>query len=297
MLPDRGPEAAAARVLAAADLAEARRVCEVDPVSSVLAASRVDVASRAGLAAAGGQLWGFPAEGPLAAVCWAGANIVPVVPATLSRSERDDAVIAFAASARHLGRRSSSIVGDKEVALRLWELLSRVWPPAREVRTDQPSLMIDRDPDVEPDARVRRSDPAELDLVLPACVRMFTEEVGYSPVSGGSGAYASRVRSLMADGRSFVRVDADPQGRPMIGFKAELGAVAGQVAQVQGVWVDPLLRGRGLSAPGMAAVVTLTRQHVAPTVSLYVNAFNAPALRTYRRVGFEQVGTFATVLF
>ena len=47
----------------------------------------------------------------------------------------------------------------------------------------------------------------------------------------------------------------------------------------------------------MAAVVVATRRDVAPVVSLYVNAFNAPALATYRRVGFEQVGTFTTVLF
>jgi uncharacterized protein len=32
-------------------------------------------------------------------------------------------------------------------------------------------------------------------------------------------------------------------------------------------------------------------------VSLYVNDFNAPARRSYERVGFTQVGTFASVLF
>jgi uncharacterized protein len=31
--------------------------------------------------------------------------------------------------------------------------------------------------------------------------------------------------------------------------------------------------------------------------SLYVNAFNTPARRAYERIGFEQVGSFATVLF
>jgi len=35
----------------------------------------------------------------------------------------------------------------------------------------------------------------------------------------------------------------------------------------------------------------------APTVSLYVNAFNEPARRVYERLGFRRVGTFATVLF
>ena len=32
-------------------------------------------------------------------------------------------------------------------------------------------------------------------------------------------------------------------------------------------------------------------------VSLYVNDFNTRALRTYRRVGFERIGTMATLLY
>ncbi|HET6707439.1 GNAT family N-acetyltransferase, partial [Amycolatopsis sp.] len=31
--------------------------------------------------------------------------------------------------------------------------------------------------------------------------------------------------------------------------------------------------------------------------SLYVNAFNTPALAAYRKIGFKQVGQYATVLF
>ena len=63
---------------------------------------------------------------------------------------------------------------------------------------------------------------------------------------------------------------------------------------MQGVWLDPALRGRGLAAPAMAAVVQLARTMV-PTVSLYVNDYNLPARATYARVGFETVGEFATV--
>jgi predicted GNAT family acetyltransferase len=47
----------------------------------------------------------------------------------------------------------------------------------------------------------------------------------------------------------------------------------------------------------MAAVVKLVLADVAPVVSLYVNDYNKVALKTYRSVGFEQVDTFATVLF
>ena len=80
-------------------------------------------------------------------------------------------------------------------------------------------------------------------------------------------------------------------------FKAELGAVSAQVAQVQGVWVAPAHRGLGLSVAGMAAVVDRALGTVAPLVSLYVNDHNVRARAAYARVGFREVGTYANVLF
>lgn len=279
------------RILDDADLPAAALVCARMPVESVLAANRIEAVARSGLKASGGQLWGFERAGELQAVCWAGANLVPVVPAGT-----DGALDAFAALARAQGRRCSSIVGEADAALGLWERLAGSWSRPREIRGNQPSLVIDHEPLVEPDPLVRRSTPAEYDLVLPACVRMFAEEVGYSPASGPGGPYETRVRSLIADDRSFVRLVRGPEGTEVL-FKAELGAVAGGVAQVQGVWVAPAYRGRRLSESGMAAVVSLTRAEVAPTISLYVNDYNTRALAAYRQVGFRQVGTFATVLF
>ena len=79
-------------------------------------------------------------------------------------------------------------------------------------------------------------------------------------------------------------------------FKAELGAVTPDACQVQGVWVAPDHRGRGLAPAGMARVVELARSH-SRQVSLYVNEYNTPALRAYETAGFRRVGTFATVLF
>ena len=226
--------------------------------------------------------------------------MVPVVPVddphVVSR-----ALDAFAGLARGQGRRCSSIVGPAEAVLGLWGRLRYFWPAAREVREDQPSMVIEHAPLVTADPRVRRSRPEEFDVVLPACVRMFTEEVGYSPVSGPGGPYETRVHGLIAQGRSFVRIDrpagGDRRRSGDVVFKAELGAVAGGVAQVQGVWVSPDRRGERLSEAGMAAVVQIARGEVAPLVSLYVNSYNARALAAYRAVGFRQVGTYATVLF
>ncbi|WP_315095952.1 GNAT family N-acetyltransferase [uncultured Cellulomonas sp.] len=287
------------RVLGDGDLAGALAVCARDAVGSVLATARLEQAVGRTLRAAGGTLWGYEEDGELLAVCYAGANMVPVIPVDDPHVARR-ALDAFAGLARGQGRRCSSIVGPADGVLALWSRLRTVWPAAREVRDDQPSMVIEHAPLVTADPRVRRSRPEEFDVVLPACVRMFTEEVGYSPVSGPGGPYETRVHGLIAQGRSFVRidpVDSPDRAHGDVVFKAELGAVAGGVAQVQGVWVPPHRRGERLSESGMAAVVQIARGEVAPLVSLYVNSYNERALAAYRAVGFRQVGTYATVLF
>jgi predicted GNAT family acetyltransferase len=136
-----------------------------------------------------------------------------------------------------------------------------------------------------------RSD--EIDILWPACVAMFTEEVGVSPVTGDGGAsYRARLEQLIRSGRAFARIQ-DGQ----VIFKAEIGAVTPQVCQVQGVWVRPEDRGRGLAAPGMAALVAEASRSIAPLVSLYVNDFNSPARAAYQRVGFTETGHLMSVLF
>jgi predicted GNAT family acetyltransferase len=46
----------------------------------------------------------------------------------------------------------------------------------------------------------------------------------------------------------------------------------------------------------MAAVVRYVLRDLAPTVSLYVNDYNAAGLATYRRLGMRQEATYATVV-
>ena len=282
----------AVRVLGDDELPAALALCAQDPVASVLAASRIEASIADPLQRSTGQVWGFPGTGPLEAICWAGANLVPVVPDPAA-----DILDAFAHQARVQGRQCSSIAGPAEAVLGLWRRLEHAWSVPRDVRPNQPSLQIVGDPLIEPDPGVRHATLDDLDDLVPACVAMFEEEVGYSPIAFSGRAYTQRVRSLVTDRRSFIARARSEAAPGEIVFKAELGAVTSAVAQVQGVWVDPRHRGRGHSEPGMAAVVVAARREVAGIVSLYANAYNARALAAYRRVGFEQVGTFATVLF
>lgn len=205
------------------------------------------------------------------------------------------AVRAFADRARRAGRRCSSIVGPAGPTSELWRLLEPHWGPAREVRARQPLMVTDHMPDgIHPDPYVRRIRKDEMDTIMPACVAMFTEEVGVSPMAGDGGLlYQARVAELVGSGRSFARLD----GRGNVVFKAEIGAATAQACQIQGVWVAPEYRGKGLAAPGMAAVLRYALTDIAPIASLYVNDFNTAARATYRRVGFQEVGEFMSILF
>jgi predicted GNAT family acetyltransferase len=275
----------ASRVLDDSDRDEVLAVLDSDPVANVFVSSRVRAV---GLnpARLGGQMWGFGPRGGLVSLCYAGANMVPV-------NAGPEAVHAFADRARKQGRRCSSIVGPVDAVALLWERLEPHWGRARAIRWAQPVMATSRRPPVPPDPLVRRVRPEEFDIVLPACVAMFTEEVGVSPNLGDGGAlYRTRVAELIRIGRSYARIDG---GRVV--FKAEVGAVTPHACQIQGVWVAPELRGKGHAVAGMAAVVEAAMSCFAPVVSLYVNDYNGSARAVYRKVGFHEVDTFMSVLF
>ncbi|HEY2766501.1 MAG TPA: GNAT family N-acetyltransferase [Pseudonocardiaceae bacterium] len=259
-----------------------REVLDAEPVISCMVAARVEAR---GLDPwrLGGELWGFGSR--LEGLCFSGPNLVPL------RGSRS-AIRAFADRAAGRIRSCSSMVGPADQVLDLWSELRGHWGPAREERPNQPLLVLADKPRVFADPLVRPVRPDELDRYLPAAVAMFTEEVGVDPLlpDGGAG-YRARVAELIAAGRAFARFD----GAEVV-FKAEIGAMSSTVGQIQGVWVHPERRGEGLATAGSAAVVErLLRMGRLP--SLYVNAFNIPARAVYHRVGFTQVGSFATVLF
>jgi hypothetical protein len=284
VLRTRPWRSASLRLLTDHDRDEVLALCDRDPIANIFVSARIRAAG-IDPSRLGGQLWGYGDGGQLTALCYSGANLVPV-------EAGPDAVTAFASRARMQGRRCSSIVGPADAVSQLWSQLAPAWGPPRDVRPVQPVLAMSALSAIEPDPLVRMVAPRELDVLLPSCIAMFTEEVGVSPIGADGGvAYRARMADLISAGRSFARID---DGKVI--FKAEIGAVTPQACQVQGVWVPPEARGRGHAVRGMAAVVRAALQ-LAPVVTLYVNDFNAPARAAYRRVGFAQAGTFMSVLF
>jgi hypothetical protein len=152
-------------------------------------------------------------------------------------------------------------------------------------------MSLSRMPNCPIDPGVRQVRPEEIDTYLVAAVDMFIGEVGVDPrVGDGGRGYRRRVASLISAGRAWARFEDGE-----VVFKAEVGSQSPAVGQIQGVWVHPEWRGRRLGTGGtatLAAVIVGTGR----IASLYVNDFNTVARATYDRVGFVEVGSFATVL-
>lgn len=274
--------------------AQLDRMLELDPVSSVFVAEHVrqlrEAPSRMAIPVVGVAPGRRPRPGArgqqleLSGACWVGSNVVPV--------HLDDdgiRVVADHLVSARTGR--ASIFGPQAEVLGLWEALRGRWQDPFDVRPDQPLMIADRAPAITPHPEVRLAQVADLRAVQPASAAMFEEEVGFSPYIEGRESYDRRVHQLILRRRTFVLMRDGA-----VVFKADIGAASETVCQIQGVWVRPQDRGQGLAAPCMAAVVQAALQRY-DVVSLYVNDYNAAAIRTYLRAGFRQRGSFATVLF
>ena len=273
------------RQLGESERAAVEKILDRDPYAGAQIAERI-AAHGVNWWRSDGRIFGYGPGRRIESLIWSGAHLVPVC-ATPA------AVGAFADMLGAEPRICSSIIGRSDAVLDLWARLGGHWGRARDVRPHQPLLVAGQDPPVAGDPAVRLVRPSEVDQLFPAAVAMYTEEVGVSPlIDDGGRGYRRRIAELVKGKRAYARFHGD-----RVIFKAELAIVTSRTTQVQGVWVDPEFRGRGLAAGCMAAVVHDALRRVSPTVSLYVNDYNTAARRVYAKCGFVSAGSFATVLF
>ncbi|MCK8612606.1 GNAT family N-acetyltransferase [Gordonia sp. C13] len=269
------------RPLGARDAAAVERVLMSDPVAMCMVAARFETHG-INPRLLGGELW--TAQDPSTSLCFSGANLIPLIGSADDLDYFSDRAVAAP-------RACSSIVGRADLVLPMWQQIEPVWGPAREVRPVQPLLVLSGSPAVPSDPAVRLVTLDDLDAYMPAAIDMFIGEVGVDPTAGDGGrSYRRRLASLISAQRVFARFDG-----PDVVFKAEIGSLSRRVGQIQGVWVSPDRRGEGLGLSGTAAVAEAVAAH-GRLPSLYVNSFNETARAVYDRIGFTEVGTFATVL-
>jgi ribosomal protein S18 acetylase RimI-like enzyme len=281
---DRAGEATRAsrlevRPLGRDDQALALAMLDRNPVRDVFIASRI--LNDGALTSAGpSPLWGAFDHGQhLRGLLHVGPNLVPAV-------EDEDACEALAAAAGGLYP-TRMVVGERTAVELLWSRVRSSYPAPREVRERQFVYALDpeglvRNPDATTLGMARLAERSDEEAVLQLSAAMYTEEMGENPLARDPDGYRRRVRMLTARGWTYV-YEVGGQLR----FKMDVGCASRRTAQIQGVYVPPELRGRGLGTTAMAACCALAFDRH-PNLCLYVNDFNAPAIALYERIGFRR---------
>lgn len=201
------------------------------------------------------------------------------------------ALDAFAETARSY-RHERMIVGPRATVEAFWSRIEPWHRAPRIVRDVQPLLAIDREHlrETPRTVRVRRAHASEWREVADNSAQMIEHELAYSPRTAADDFNAG-VRQMIGRGLWWVgEADGD------LCFFCNAGPRSESTLQLQGIWTPPRLRGKGLATAALGALCSeLLDAH--PTLSLYVNGFNGPALALYDRVGFYRAGEFTTLLF
>jgi uncharacterized protein len=246
--------------------------CADDPVERVF----LEEAARRGA----GRFAGLEGDedGRLVALCHCGANVVP--------SGRGCGALATVA----IGADASMIIGEERAVGELWEVARPSLPRPREDRPGQPVFAI-REPPPSGESGLRAAVRGDVPLLLPACAAAHAEELGTDPLARDPRGFRRRTETQIADGRSWVWIDGN-----RILFKAEASAWTPAAVQLQQVWVDPEVRGRGYGRRGLSDLCRRLLERT-PTVCLFVRRENAPARRLYEAVGMQWVLNYRSILF
>ncbi len=233
---------------------------------------------------------------------WLGANCVPI---HIPPEYRRQVASVVAKASRNL----ASIFGVAQDVLGLWEVLRHRVATPFSVRENQPLLYLPPERELKAFSQqplyraglpltslaskgVRWARPADRPSLIKASVAMFIEEVGYDPLERDPAGYTGRIDEFIKTGRSLVACNRDGT----VVFKVDIGLANGQYCQVQGVWLHPSYRGRGISKVLLAQAFELIRSRHRH-ISLYVNDYNRRACGLYTGLGLEQRGKFASILF
>jgi predicted GNAT family acetyltransferase len=268
------------RLLAEDDYRDALEFLQRDPLINVYLISRL-IEERL---LSGSQMAVVRYNGAIVLVAFLATNIVLAADPSVSPDLTASAVslIGERILARMLPVRA--IISPAHLVEHLWNHLRTRLDPPTVVRLNQPVYALRPRRDYADLTTARYATMRDLDQLVPACAAMHREEVGIDPLERDPAGYRERIRELIEKKRSVILI-AEGQ----IAAKCEYSAVTGDAVQLMGVWTHPRMRRRGLSR----SLLTEVCGHAArmdKVVTLFVNDFNAPAIRLYESLGFRKIG-------
>jgi len=208
---------------------------------------------------------------------------------TLIEARSDRSLRAFALKARESRIPINLIMSDDDVAERFFELyaIGQMTP-----RLKCTELLFQTDfpfPVQKCEWHLREARPENLDQVARAQAEVAFIESGIDPMSRDREGFLKRCARRIEQGRVFVVFDGD-----QLVFKADIIAEASDVIYLEGVYVAPGFRGRGV---GTACLSEVCRQLLgrAMYVCLLSNVEAKHAHRSFANAGLRNTGKCTTL--
>ena len=259
-----------ARLVKRPRLPQILEFCAEEPIERVF----LEDVARRGL----GRFAALRSGGRFTALCHLGANLVPSGPGAAAFAE-----LVPRGEPRML-------VGEESAVTALWEAARELLPEPLDDRPGQPVYVLDEPPAAGGSA-LRRARLEDLDILVVTAAEAYREEAGVDAYSRDPALFEWRTRVQIDEGRSWVWKE---DGRIL--FKAEASAWTPHAVQLQQVWVEPELRGRGYGKRGLADLCRLLLQ-TTPVVCLFVRPENAPAIALYDGIGMRRTITYRSLIF
>ena len=216
-------------------------LCALDPVCAVSLVQQMQRWTRWGR----GDVVALGGLAQPVAAAWSVGSLMPFGlagrPEHGLRAADAGEIRALAEHCRPRLSRHGSVCGPAPDVAAIWGALSEQGVRSRQERWKQPVLAAPRPaaglsvghrprhPSLSWVGKaVRRAQPSETEMVLPASVDMFIGELGYDPTTDGSG-YSRHVGWLIEQGRSYVVLDdgaggpVQPESPRAVAFKADVG--------------------------------------------------------------------------
>ena len=229
-----------------------------------------------------GTFWGCRnSKGRLEGVALIGH--ATLVDARTRRASREFALVAQCTAKSHV------IMGELEKVEEFWGYYA---DEGRQMRLACRELLFELRRPVEVAGEIeglRRATPEDLELVVPVQAHMAEMESGINPLAVDPKGFCARRLRKIKQGRTWVVVE---DGRLI--FKAEVESDTPDVIYLEGVYVDPSLRGTGT---GRKCLTQLCERLLARTrsICLLANEENETAQRFYRSCGFKLRSVYDTI--
>lgn len=136
--------------------------------------------------------------------------------------------------------------------------------------------------------QVRLATSKELELLGPVHALLARSESGVDPRELDNDGFLARYQQRIRNGRTWVLTQND-----QLIFKAEVLTATRETCYVEGVWVNPAVRGLGY---GRDCIAELARMLLCSsrTISLLVNEDDIQAQSFYKSCGFRVRGSYRT---